>query len=55
MNKQSIIQQRQHNEMLNEVKQSIIEAMNGVSQSQPEVATSNVKMVNDEESGEKPQ
>ena len=55
MNKNAIIQQRQHNEMLHEVKQSIMVAMAGVSQSPSEVTTSTVKLGDEEESGETPQ
>ena len=55
MSKQVIIQQRQHNEMLNEVKRSIVNTMTSVSQSPPEVATSSVKNEHEEESGEMPQ
>ena len=55
MSKQSIVQQSQHNEMLNEVKSSIVKTFTSLSQSQPEVATSHVKIINEEESGESPQ
>jgi len=55
MSKQSIAQQRQHNEILNEVKSSIVNTFALLSQSQPGVATPHVKIINEEERGESPQ
>jgi len=55
MSKQSIVQQRQHNEMLSEVKSSIVNTLSSLTQSPPEVAASLVKFENEEDGGEMPQ